>query len=207
MRRPEIERLLPSVYQLALNPVEGWVMEPDHRLGAILDAMEALHHPIEQILDGLDAWLDPRRTPDAFVPYLAGWVDLDRLAGAGFRKRVAEAADARSAMAAGITASLPASGMARLRELVAAASDLARWRGTARGLLRFLQVATGIQGFTVDEEPRDASGRRLPFHIVVHGPAAAEPMRPLIERIVDSEKPAYVRADIVLGGHQEGVPS
>jgi hypothetical protein len=29
-------------------------------------------------------------------------------------------------------------------------------------------------------------------------------MRPLIERIVESEKPAYVTCDIRLGDHQEG---
>ena len=79
MRRPEIERLLPTVYQLAIDPVEDWLIEPDRRLGAVLDAMETLHDPIEQILNALEAWLNPRRAPEPFVPYLAGWVDLDRM--------------------------------------------------------------------------------------------------------------------------------
>ena len=39
MRRPEIERLLPTVYQLAIDPVEDWI-KPDRRLGAVLEAME-----------------------------------------------------------------------------------------------------------------------------------------------------------------------
>lgn len=184
MRRAEIEQLLPSVYQMALHPVDGWVIEPDQRLGALLDAMEALHDPIERILDRLEAWLDPRRAPDPFVPYLAGWVDLDRLAGG--------------------EATMAAAGTDRLRELVAAASDLARWRGTSRGLLRFLGIATGLPGFSVDERPAGPDGRPRPFHVVVHGPAEAARMRPLIERIVESEKPAYVTCDIVLGEPREG---
>jgi phage tail-like protein len=179
MRRAEIERLLPSVYQLALHPVDGWGLAPDERLGAVLDAMETLHDPIEGTLDGLDAWLDPRRAPDPFVPYLAGWVDLDRLAGG--------------------EATMAAAGTDRLRELVAAASDLARWRGTSRGLLRFLRIATGLDGFSAEEDPPGADGRPRPFHVIIRGPAEAASMRPLVERIVESEKPAYVTCDIVLG--------
>ncbi|MET0772497.1 MAG: phage tail protein [Candidatus Limnocylindrales bacterium] len=179
MRSAEIEQLLPAVYQLALHPVEGWGLEPDRRLGAVLDAMEALHDPIEQALHGLDAWIDPRRAPDAFVPWLASWVDLDRFAGGEVGPSAAETA--------------------RLRELVAGASDLARWRGTTRGLVRFLEIATGLEGFDVDEDPLDADGRPRPFHVVVRGPAQAVELRPLIERIVESEKPAHVTCDLVLG--------
>jgi phage tail-like protein len=184
MRRAEIEQLLPAVYQLALHPIEGWGLEPDERLGAVLDAMEALHDPVEQVLDGLEAWVDPRRAPDPFVPWLAGWVDLDRFGGG--------------------EVGLSAADTARLRELVASASDLARWRGTTRGLLLFLEIATGHTGFVVDEEPRDGTGRPRPFHVVVHGPKEAVGMRPLIERVVESEKPAHVTCDIILGESSEG---
>jgi hypothetical protein len=209
MRRAEIERLLPTVYQLALNPVEGWVMEPDRRLGALLDAMEILHHPIEEILDQLEAWLDPRRAPAPFVPYLASWVDLDRMTGAEAIAPWGERAtgppgQAALALAAATASAMPVSGLARLRELVASAAELARWRGTRRGLLQFLHIATGLSGFEVDEEPRLPGGRTRPFHFVLRGPVEAEPMRPLIERIVESEKPAYVTCDIQLGEHQEG---
>jgi hypothetical protein len=211
MRRPEIERLLPSVYQLALNPIQGWVLEPDRPLGAVLDAMEALHDPIEQILDTLEQWIDPRRAPDSFVPYLSGWVDLDRLASSeSTAPQQAAAGAARGsdptvarAAAAAVAASMPVSGMSRLRELVAAASELARWRGTNRGLLAFLHIATGYAGFSVDEEPRTTQGQPRPFHVVVHGPEEAASVRPLIERIVESEKPAYVTADVVLGEQQQ----
>ena len=68
MRRPEIERLLPSVYRLALDPPDEWGLAPDEALGALLDAMETLHQPIEDILDRLETYLDPRRADVLFVP-------------------------------------------------------------------------------------------------------------------------------------------
>ena len=99
--------------------------------------METLHGPVETVLRDLDRYLDPRLAEPAFVPYLAGWVDLDWLLVAAPSEPVA-------------TTTL-ASGLGTLRELVAAAADLARWRGTARGLLRFLDTATGIPGFAIEE--------------------------------------------------------
>src|SRR3954463_14016764 len=74
-----IARLLPGVFQTALHPVAAGVVEPDRRLAALLDVMEAPHAPVESVLGGLDHYLDPRLATPAFVPYLAGWVDLDWL--------------------------------------------------------------------------------------------------------------------------------
>ncbi len=184
MRRPEIERLLPKVFQLALHPDSGWALEPDTRLGAVLDAMESLHQPIEDILDGLAAYVDPRRAPEPFVPYLAGWVDLDWL--------VSPTPDELE----GGGAAIPSTGVGHLRELVARAGQLARWRGTARGLLSFIEIATGLRGFAIDEAALGDDKRPMHFHIVVNGPAEAQQFGPLIERIVRSEKPAYVTYEL-----------
>jgi phage tail-like protein len=185
VRSAEIARLLPDVFQYALRPPDAGVVEPDRRMAALLAVMEGLHQPVEDVLDGLHEHLDPRLAPARFVPYLAGWVDLDWLL--------------MAAPGQPVTGPVPlASGMDRLRELVAAASYLARWRGTARGLLRFLDSATGVTGFLVEEnvtvgETADGPQRRpKPFHIRVLAPPGAEPYRPLIERIVAAEKPAYV---------------
>ena len=79
-----------------------------------------------------------------------------------------------------------------MRELVASAVELSQWRGTARGLLRFMEVATGVKGFRIEERVPDAAGRPRAFHIQVIAPAAVEPHRPMLERIVELEKPAYV---------------
>ena len=185
MRSEEIARLLPDVFQAALRPPDQGVVEPDRRLAALLEVMEGHHEPVERVLDTLHEHLDPRLAPDRFVPYLAGWVDLEWLL--------------LAAPGEPIPGPVPlASGLDRLRELVADASYLARWRGTARGLLRFLDVATGVPGFTVEEHVsagETAAGQDVPvrpFHIRVVAPRAAEPHRALIERIVASEKPAYV---------------
>ena len=135
-------------------------------LAAILGVMEAMHAPSEDALARFGDALNPRTAPDRFVPFLASWMGLDFVSGG----------------AAPID-------LARLRELIANANTIAKWRGTATGLILFVEIATGLRGFTVDE-PR-------PFHFVLRAPQAAEPHRELIARIVDTEKPAYVTSEVV----------
>jgi phage tail-like protein len=171
MRRTDIEQLLPGIFQRTI--------QQGTPLFALLEVMEALPAIDEAALDQLDAFFDPYRAPDAFVPFLAGWVNLERL--------LLEVPEEFTATAL----PLP-SGMGRLRELVAAATFLAQWRGTAKGLLRFLETATGIQGFTI-VEPR-------PFHMRILIPQAAEPYRVMIERIIELEKPAYVTYELSKSG-------
>src|ERR1700730_15619779 len=104
MKRTEIEQLLPGIFQRTVQ-----VGTP---LFALLEVMEALPMPDEAALNTLDAFFDPYRTPDEFVPFLASWVDLDRL--------LREAPEEFSAQAPPALAS----GIGRLRELVAAAPFL-----------------------------------------------------------------------------------
>jgi hypothetical protein len=80
---------------------------------------------------------------------------------------------------------------------VAAAAYLSQWRGTARGLLRFLETATGLQGFIIEEQVLDPNGRPRPFHIRVIAPAEAAPYQVLLERVIEFEKPAYVTYELV----------
>ena len=123
MRRAEIERLLPAVFQRTVR--DGEI------LAALLDVMETLHAPSEEALAHVERFFDPRRAPDAFVPTLARWVDLDRIL-------INEGGSGGDPLA---------SGVGRLRELIAIAAELARWQGTRRGLLLFLETATGVPGF------------------------------------------------------------
>jgi len=174
MRQTEIEQLLPGVFQRTAVPGSP--------LYALLGVMEALHAPSEAVLAGLEQTFNPYHTPDRFVPYLSGWVDLERLI-----------------LAQGDPATTFPPGLGRLRGLIAAAAYLSKWRGTARGLLRFLEVATGVKGFEIDEAVTGPAGRPLPFHIRVRAPAGAEPYRELVERIVEMEKPAYVTFDLAFG--------
>lgn len=171
MKRTAIERLLPAVFHRTLRREEP--------LSALLDAMEGLHAPAEARLAHLDQVFDPRRAPAAFVPLLATWVDLARLAeerADGGRVDLTEVVEPE-----------------RLRELVPRTAELSRWRGTARGLRLFLETATGLTGFEIEEE---VAAR--PFHIQIRCPAAATPYSRLIRRIVELEKPAYVSADVVI---------
>jgi len=174
MKRNEIERLLPGVMQR--TAATGTPLD------ALLRAMEALQAPDEEVLSRLETYFAPYEAPDEFVPMLARWVDLDRL--------LAETPDHPADAFAG--------GLGRLRELVAAAAYLSKWRGTARGLLRFLETATGLTGWEIDETVPGPDGRPRPFHIRVSAPPGAARYRALVERIVEMEKPAYVTYELAV---------
>lgn len=171
MRQADIELLLPGVIRRTVTPGSP--------LDALLAVMEAMHAPADEALGSLGDTFHPYRCPDRFVPYLAGWVDLDRF--------LTDGGDG--------TMGLP-TGVGRLRELVARAAALARRRGTVGGFVELLETATGVTGFRVDEEVRDAQGEVRPFVVRLHVPPAAVRYRSLIARIVESEKPASVRCEV-----------
>ncbi len=185
MKQTEIEHLLPEVFRRTIRPGTP--------LDALLAVMAALHAPSEEVLAALDLYLDPYRAPDDFIPYLARWVDLQRFL-AEFPESEGEDEGP------GVPSSVPfAGGLGRLRDLIAAAAPLSKWRGTARGLLRFLETATGVQGFEIDEAVPGPDGRPKPFHLRIEAPTEAEPYRVLIRRIIEMEKPAYVTYTLSFG--------
>jgi phage tail-like protein len=179
VKASEIARLLPGVFRRTLRP--------GGPLAALLEVMEAMHAPAEEALERWDATLDPLRTRDDFVPFLARWVDLGRLFES--EGEAAGPSAARYDLAAAV--------LGRLRELVAAAAGLARRQGTAGGLIRFLETATGVAGFAVEEQVPGPDGLPLPFHVRVRAPAAAAARRALVERIIELEKPAHVTHELV----------
>lgn len=181
MKRKAIESLLPEIFRRTAR--DGGP------LAAALGTMEDLHAPSAEILGRFDAYLDPYRAPDEFVPYLACWLDLERL----FEDPAGEQS------AAGSGRDPISSGLGRLRELVAWAARLSQRRGTRLGLLRFLEVATGVAGFAVDEDVKGPDGRVQPFHLRVRAPKAARIHRSLVERIITLEKPAYVTYELDFG--------
>ena|ERR1700730_18096474 len=173
MKPTDIARMLPEVFRRTVH--EGTPLD------ALLDAMENLQAPSEEVLAGLDRYFDPRRAPDSFIPFLARWVDLERVL-------------LRPAPHYYPTTSAESplqSGIGRLRELVAFAAFLSMWRGTAKGIVRFLEIATGTAGFEVEEH---VTGR--PFHVRFQGPPQAEPFAAMIARIIEMEKPAYVTYEL-----------
>jgi phage tail-like protein len=178
MKREQIKKLLPAVFQSTARP--------GNPLFAILDVMEAMHAPSEAALDSIEVNLDPYRAPDAFVPYLASWVDLEVLL------------DLPRTQSPSSTPTL-STGLGRLRELTAAAVTLSRWRGTRKGLGLFLETATGAKGFEVDEQVVGADGKIKPFHLRITAPKKMAEHRILIERIIELEKPAHVTHELAFG--------
>ncbi len=95
---------LPSIY------------EQDELMGRFLMLFESFLTPIEQQVDNIQDYFDPRITPAAFLPWLASWLDLE------LDKRWPEA---------------------RQRRLIRWAIALHRSRGTKWGLLKYLEIYTG----------------------------------------------------------------
>ena len=184
MKQSEILQLLPEIFQRTTTP--------ENPLMVLLEVMEHMHAPAEGVLDGLDRFFDPRRAPDKFVAFLATWVDLASLL------RDSPASD-ESAMdtATSMTAPLDAlsTGTGRLRELVAAAAYLSQWRGTRQGLLHFLETATGLTGFEIDEAVVEKN-QVIPYHLLIIAPGRARPYQSLLHRIITLEKPAYVTYEL-----------
>jgi len=178
MNREEIDNLLPQVIRQT--------MRPGSPLNALLEVMELLHAPAEEVLGHLEDYFNAYSTPDIFVPYLASWVDLDRFYPfySDQPRELQRTLDPIS------------TGTGHLRELIAAAAYLSQWRGTAKGLKLFLETATGLNGFELVENVEDAGGNPRAFHIHILAPADAEPHVALIERIIEQEKPAYVSYDL-----------
>ncbi len=179
MKHSEIANLLPAVFLRALWPGSPFL--------ALLEVMERFHAPSEATLASLAHYFHPYLAPDAFVPFLASWVDLEWLL-----RHSPDTDDQGDAAAHG---QFPP-GLGRLRELVAAAAYLFRWRGTNQGLTCFLETATGVAGFVIDEHIPGPDGRTQPFHIRIHAPQEAIPYHSLIERIIELEKPAYVTHEL-----------
>lgn len=160
---------------------------------ALLDVMEGLHAPSEQVLERIDTYFGPYSAPEPFVRYLAKWVDLDRYLGEEFSDEEAINQPSSVSIEPG-----------RLRELIALASHLSQWRGTARGLKLFLETATGMSGFSLEEKVNHDESSPKVFHFRVKAPQSAARYQDLITRIINEEKPAYVTYELEFVLENEG---
>lgn len=197
MKRTAIESLLPGIFRRSLvpgNPGRGF-----------LEVMEQLHAPSEEILADLSAIFNPRSTRSEFVPLLARWVNLDRIVTAT-ADGTARGGEGAPSAEGPIDATGASRGRGiriepgRYRELTAIGARLSRWRGTRVGLLLFLQTATGIADFNIDEQVLDTKGMARPFHLRVRAPESAREFQALITRIIEVEKPAYVTYELLFEG-------
>jgi phage tail-like protein len=179
MKQSEIKQFLPAVMQRTVR--KGNLMD------ALLQVMEDLHAPTDVILGQIDAVFDPYRTADRFVPFLSSWVDFDYVLGGLSDEEVLSSPNYIGRIAC-------------LRDLIANAAFLSQWRGTNKGLLAFLELATGVTGFKIEETVLDESQKIKPFHLKVLMPSAAKDFTDLIRRIVDTEKPIYVTYELKVIG-------
>ncbi|HEY1656490.1 MAG TPA: phage tail protein [Candidatus Tumulicola sp.] len=174
MNSDEIAALLPAVFRAAVPT--------DPTLQVLLDVMASHVAPVENRLTNLSEIFDAVTSEEAFVAMLALWVDLGWLF----------ASDDDDAAVTGDWSSSTID-PGRLRMLIETSHRLSQERGTADGLVRFLETATGVKGFEVANADPDAA----PFHLQVRVPAAASGQMNLIVRIVNAEKPAYTTWEAV----------
>ncbi len=181
MERSEIQALLPGVFLQTLATEEA--QESDKSvLSLLIDIMHCLHTDIEEQLSSVEDYFNPCRTPrEEFVDYLGHWTDLDRLwtnksSSNWFVNRELIAQDC-------------------LQELIASAAYLSQWRGTKKGLCHFLNIATGSNNISIQENINN-KGEPQAFHFLVLIAENQKQQLKLIKTIIEQEKPVYISYEI-----------
>jgi len=131
-------------------------------LRRFLRTFEDIWEPLEQRQDHIEMYFDPHTCPASFLPWLASWLHLP------FNPHWPEA---------------------RHRRLLAQAMELYSWRGTRYGLIRMIEVCTGLT-----PEIRNSSSQPFVFHIRITLPpgASSETLdKGLIEDLIHAHKPAH----------------
>jgi phage tail-like protein len=136
------------------------IFEDDDFLGRMLLIFEGVWEPLEQRQDHLPLYFDPATCPAIMLPWLAGWLNLE------------------------LDPHWPEE---RRRRLLKEAMELYRWRGTAYGLTRVLEVCTGLSA-RVTEDPATP----WVFRVAVRIPPGSGVAPDFIEALVKAHKPAHV---------------
>lgn len=137
-------------------------------LGRFLRIFEDLIVPVEDILQEIPFYFNPRLAPPGFLPWLASWIDLV------------------------LDENWPEE---RRRELIQRGTDLYRWRGTRRGLLAYLNIYAGVEPELVEHLTAKAGGPfRFTVVLRVPDPSAVDEAR--IRSIIEAEKPAHTQYEL-----------
>lgn len=173
-------RYLPALYR------------DDEFMGQFLLICESIMRPLENTVNNLALYLDPRLTPESLLQWLASWVDL--------------ALD-------------PTWPIERRRELVKSAAELYRWRGTKRGLSEYLRIYTGrapeiseyIPGMRLDRETRlgintllGSSGEGYHFTVSLELDGSNEISIDTVRSIIEAQKPAHTIYALQIKGQGPG---
>ncbi len=155
------------------------VFREDKMMGRFLMIFDSIITPIENTVDNMALYFDPRITPEPLLAWLASWVDI---------------------------AMDPRWPLERRRELVSNAAELYRWRGTRRGLSEYLRIYTGkkpqiieyIPGMILDEKTElgvntvlGSSGTGHHFTVVISAEENENVDRRVVKQIIESQKPAH----------------
>ena len=138
------------------------IFQENDFLRRFLHIFEDIWEPLEQRQDHIAMYFDPRTCPVSFLPWLASWLDLS------FNTHWPEA---------------------RRRRLLEQAMELYSWRGTRYGLVRMIEVCTGLTP-VITESP----SQPFVFHIRIALPPGffGEPIdKALIEELIQAHKPAH----------------
>jgi phage tail-like protein len=138
----------------------------DNLLDRFLLIFESILAPIEQIVDHVPLLLDARTMPADLLPWVASWLDLT------------------------LNENWPE---CRRRDLIRAASDLYRWRGTRNGLSRYLEIYAGVT-----PEIDDHVDAPHMFRVTLQVPADQPVDEALVREIIESEKPAHTMYELVI---------
>ena len=180
MKQNEIKRYLPEVFRRTVRP--------ENPLEIILGIMEKLHEPGEQVLDILDMYFDPRRTKNVMVPFMSYWINLEWLL-------TEEQKNGKNLTPSNLEPLT--NGLGRLRELIANGSYLSKWRGTADGLKLFIIIATGVKYLEIQINTTNDHGKSVPYHFMIKIEKDARRFEPVLDIIIEHEKPAYTTYEIV----------
>jgi phage tail-like protein len=174
-------RYLPALYT-----------EQDEFMGRFVMLFESFWNPIEDRINNIHYYLDPKLTPPDLLPWLATWVDLLLDEKWPEEKR---------------------------RQLLSVMVPLYRQRGTRRGLAQYLEIYTGQPPHIAEHRahnfqlgkitrlgPSAALGKRNishTFSVTLNLPpaASAEERRERqrkIEAIIESEKPAHTAYTLLI---------
>ena len=204
LRHPPAHYLdeLPSLYRDALRQEHqsllggGAEYEEPPFFERFLRGFEDAFQPMQDTLNNLHLLLSADTAPAEFLPWLAGWVSL------------------------ALDENWPE---LRRRRLIKEAVALYRWRGTRRGLKRYLEIYTGVVP-QIDDQP--FAGMRLgtpgavlggtqmmlghvaphTFVVTLAVPDTSEVNEQIVRDIVEIEKPAHTAYELRLVRRRDTEP-
>jgi phage tail-like protein len=136
----------------------------DSLMDRFLLIFESILAPIEQMIDHVPLVMDPHTMPADLLPWVASWLDLT------------------------LNENWPEE---RRRELIRAASELYRWRGTRQGMSHYLETYAGVV-----PEIDDQLEKPHTFAVTLRVPADQPVDEYLVRAIIEAEKPAHTAYEL-----------